>query len=85
MEWKCKCGFLANSDKMTKFLEKLENEVAAIDAKEQETETQIKMKVDSYQTFIDRKSKLLSPSSHILLNIEAAICSLLGLGKYEAF
>ena len=85
MEWKCKCGFHANSEKMTNFLEKLEQEVTAIDAMEEQTETQMLMKVNSYQNFIDRKSKLLSATSHILLNIEANICSLLGQGKCETF
>ena len=73
----------ANSEKVATFLDKLEKESKVIDGMAEETSAQIKTKLEYYQAFLDKKSKLLSPNSSLLLTAGANMCILLGKMKND--
>ena len=66
---------------MSRFIEKLEEEVNYIDMMEENNEQQRETKVQRYETFLEKKSKLLPPSSYILLQVAGNLQILLSKSK----
>ena len=76
--WRCGgCGFVANTAKVAALVARLEEEVRLLDRMEEATAAQVRTKAASYQSFLDKKAKLLPPSSYLLLNAAASLCLLL--------
>ena len=76
--WRCGgCGFVANTAKVAALLARLEQEVRMLEGMEEATTAQVRAKAASYQSFLDKKAKLLPPNSYLLLNAAASLCLLL--------
>ena len=76
--WRCGgCGFVANTAKVAALVARLEEEVRLVDRMEEATAAQVRTKAASYQSFLDKKAKLLPPDSYLLLNAAASLCLLL--------
>ena len=76
--WRCGgCGFVANTAKVAALVARLEEEVRLVDRMEEATAAQVRTKAASYQSFLDKKAKLLPPNSYLLLNAAASLCLLL--------
>ena len=81
--WKCKkCGFVANSSKVASFWAKLDLEIQSLDQLAEDTQHQKQIKAAAYQGFIDKKSKLFSENSYLILNVSANLSALLGMSSY---
>ena len=64
-------------------MDKLEKEIVSIDQLEESNVNQIVTKIQSYQQFIEKKSKLLSDNSSIILNVGASLSILMGKVKND--
>ena len=64
-------------------MDKLEKEIVSIDQLEESNVNQIVTKIQSYQQFIEKKSKLLPDNSSIILNVGASLSILMGKVKND--
>ena len=66
---------------VSKFLEKLEDEMKQIDMMEESREDQIQNKISRYENYLEKKSRLLPPKSYLLLQVSGSLAILLGKSK----
>ena len=97
LTWSCHCGFTPNTDKVdqrpsnlpdvrlvlqvSRFIEKLEEEIRYIDMMEEMTGQQIETKISRYETFLEKKSKLLPDKSYLLIQVAGNLAILLAKSK----
>ena len=81
LSWACECGFTPNTVKVSKFLEKLEEEIQYIDMMEENNGNQIDTKISRYEQFLEKKSKLLPSKSYLLIQVAGSLGILLAKSK----
>ena len=70
---------------VSKFLEKLEDEMKQIDMMEEDSEDKIQDKISRYESYLEKKSRLLPPKSYLLLQVSGSLAILLGKSKKVRF
>jgi len=77
IDWFCHCGFQANSSKVSSYLTKLEAELADLEQLGTSDMNHLRTKIQLFTTWIQKKSKLLPPSSDLLLRAGGSLGLLL--------